>query len=219
MITPILERLLLTGRAVKRNKVHGMSAAGVIRCPEDRFIIVTEINYFPFVDQDARGADALFYQMNLKSKENNQNYVFKNWFSSDIADVPATTANGVIKIDCFDIFKSDCVIGITRVSDVSIATDVQFSALNPQAQQPFPPYGYGISTPVIRRYTMDEGTMLYPSGIDANYDLVPTARAREDFGTDTVVAKTQLDQPTSNNNFPCINFTVIEVISSALQNI
>ena len=217
MITPIVEKLLLTGRAQKKSKVHGISAVGLIRCPKDRLIIVTDFTYFLFQDSDGGAGERLFYQMNLKSSENEQNYVFRNYFITEVG--PVAPFNPAVRMDVFDIFKSDVHITITRCSDYSGKIDSSFTALKPQAQQQLPPNGYGISTPVVRRVTLAESTDIMPSGIPENYDLPPTGRTREDFGTDTVVGQTALLEPTSNYHYPCINFTVIEVNSKAMENI
>ncbi len=219
MITPILERMLLTGRATKQNYVHGLSGAGFIECPQNRWLVITDIWFSNFQDQTFLEPDEIFKQLNLRSQNGQQmqNYVFKNNCFLDASDNDNLVDGDTIHLDVFDIFKDHVIITISKSVSYN-AGAVDFIALDPQSNQLFPPNGYGISTPVVKRAVDGAGTEVVPGGVKNFNGLVPTARASTAYRIDTVLNVTTLVEPVSNQQLPLVNFTVITINSTDIQN-
>lgn len=137
MITPILERLILRGKAKYRVFNHNFASYGKIIVPKKSMIIITEIIYYPHINLDnfVTLKDVMTYynesQLCLQSESNINFYNFKNAIDvtvlkptgliDPINDLPVFEFNNLfiqpkppIKIDTFLVNTKDITIRITR---------------------------------------------------------------------------------------------------------
>ena len=83
MITPLLEKLILCGKAQYKTYI-ACSQKNVINIPKDHFIIITHFSHFPFVPVDQLEPDPnlvllqLVTQMKVFSDKSYTNYVIRN---------------------------------------------------------------------------------------------------------------------------------------------
>jgi len=89
MLTPHLEKLILSGRAVYRTFVAGNTNRHILPVGSDRFIIVTDLTFFNFAPKetfvDLDGLKQVFqenslFQVRIKSYKSENTFVFRNSF-------------------------------------------------------------------------------------------------------------------------------------------
>lgn len=94
MLTPNLEKLILSGRAVYRTFVAGNTNRHILPVGSDRFIIITDLTWFSFLPpkttaldlaelQDVQTLFSLF-QVRIKSYKSENSFVFRNQFSVNL---------------------------------------------------------------------------------------------------------------------------------------
>jgi hypothetical protein len=116
MITPILEKLILCGKASFNTFVAGASEKSILFVDNDRFIIITGLTYFPSVngenclDLDEVEMKAILdrnTQVKIFSEKSLNNFIFRNELNVSEVRVTATersftvTPGAPIKLDTF----------------------------------------------------------------------------------------------------------------------
>lgn len=116
MITPILEKLILCGKASYNTFVAGASEKSILFVDNDRFIIITGLTYFPSVNSDkCLDLDEVEMQsiinrntqVKIFSEKSLNNFIFRNELNVSEVRVTATersytvTPGAPIKLDTF----------------------------------------------------------------------------------------------------------------------
>lgn len=178
MLTPILEKLILSGKAAFKTYVVGGTEKHILNVPNDRFIIITDIVYFsnlnvkaPFYQVNWANYKLLCMRLNTQlkvfSEKSNNSFVFRNSFSAH----PKSSGNdpdfwvfpnhSPIKLDTYLIHEADVSFTFSWVGNQNILitglsrTDVPAYA---------PPFDYGkvgqIGAEPVTQSTVDLATGL-----------------------------------------------------------
>jgi hypothetical protein len=235
MITPIIERLLLTGKAKKKNFTFAISAAGTISCPKDRWLIITDLWAYPVIcSEDAGSEDTgiaslsqrAILQLRMQSTKKEERYIFRNKVSARNTDKDGLFYHENSECehrDIFDVHESSIHLSLSFSPDITASVASDNAVLDGLAQQDFPPNGYGITIPVLKRLVQQDNSTVVFCGLDSIPGLTINAGTRDQWTWRIDPAVTQpfpaSGLPFSNNNIPIFSFTIIDVDSKALQNV
>lgn len=154
MITPILEKLILCGKASFNTFVAGASEKSILFVDNDRFIIITGLTYFPSVnnnkclDLDETAMQSILdrnTQVKIFSEKSLNNFIFRNEINVSEVRVSATqksftvTPGTPIKLDTFLIHDNsvsftfsyalsviDAARGITKAQSVGYPLPIDY---------------------------------------------------------------------------------------------
>lgn len=136
MITPILEKLILCGKASFNTFVAGASEKSILFVDNDRFIIITGLTYFPSVngekclDLDEEEMQSVLdrnTQVKIFSEKSLNNFIFRNELNLSEVRVTATdrsftvTPGAPIKLDTFLIHDNSVSFTFSYALSVSDA--------------------------------------------------------------------------------------------------
>jgi hypothetical protein len=120
MVTPCLEKLILNGKASYKTFVAGGSSKNILEVGVNRWIVITDFVYFPFLPSDALTPSSSYIdpasldgfnltQMNIFSNKSFNAYVFKNSFNhcQDKTNETYITPGAPIQIDTFLTHEQD----------------------------------------------------------------------------------------------------------------
>lgn len=107
MITPILEKLILDGKAQYKTFVAGFSQKHILDIPQNRFIIITDLWYTPTFYYDSRGAGPnqvsnfrnrnMITQLTLLGDKGFNRFLFKNSiYINNVGRIPGSSTPGLI---------------------------------------------------------------------------------------------------------------------------
>lgn len=129
MLTPHLEKLILSGKASYKTFVAGGAEKSVLNVYNDRYIIITDITYFsacpfyfnaPVSVQEDEFKKNILTQLKVKSEKSNNVFVFRNslmpafqggtrlWF----------TPNGSTKLDTYLVHESNVVFTFSMGANI-----------------------------------------------------------------------------------------------------
>lgn len=159
MLTPILEKLILSGRASFNTFVAGASEKSVLFVDNDRFIIITGLTYFPMINGEATNLTGAEFttilnrntQMKVFSEKSNNNFIFRN--ALNVAEIRESgeprftlTPGAPIKLDTYLIHDSsvsftfsyamrvrDLTRGITPPESVGFPVPIDYGKLGQNA--------------------------------------------------------------------------------------
>ena len=158
MITPILERAILQGKAVNRSHAFGFSSLGIIKVPDHKICIIVDFTYYHFLPRwknDQKPASALpdFTFLEIDSKKSVNHYIFRNYFVSKMQEAVLIHENfgTVSKYDTYIISDSNIQIRLSLMSQFSVASLTQMSPPITEQEQN-QPLGYGDSK-VVTKFT------------------------------------------------------------------
>lgn len=190
MLTPELEKLILCGKAFFKTAVVG-GAKTTINIANDRFAIITDITYLPYINPyaDPNKLDDTNMQISIYGERGFNHYMFANSRSQNLPDPIGITIGrflmplAVQKIDCYLLHTTQ--IGISFISNRDkkpvIGSDVA-SYDNPGYQPPLD-YGKeglnGIGIPTFidplasgfGNYIVNRGGSGLPDGSDATQQI------------------------------------------------
>jgi hypothetical protein len=154
MITPILEKLILCGKASFNTFVAGASEKSILFVDNDRFIIITGLTYFPSVNNNGcldldevemQGILDRNTQVKIFSEKSLNNFIFRNELNVSEVRVTATqrsytvTPGAPIKLDTFLIHDNsvsftfsyalsviDAARGITKAQSVAYPLPIDY---------------------------------------------------------------------------------------------
>ena len=160
MLTPVLEKLILSGKAAFKTFVVGGTEKHILNVPNDRFIIITDILYFSNINAIKKESEffnlsydefsKLFTKLNTQvkifSEKSNNSFVFRNSFTafprSTIAqpNVWVFPTHAPIKVDTYLIHENDVSFTFSLVGDQNTIT----SAISRTDVPAYPPpFDYG----------------------------------------------------------------------------
>jgi len=159
MLTPILEKLILSGKAAYKTFVAGGTQKHILSVPNDRFIIITDLVYFsnintPKGEQFFHLDFDMFTKLNVKlntqvkifSEKSNNSFVFRNSFTAyphsgnAEPDFWVFPTHAPVKLDTYLIHTKDVSLTFSWVGDQSAVTTAISRADVPAYP---PPYDYG----------------------------------------------------------------------------
>lgn len=168
MITPGLEKLILSGKATFKIFNHALSSFGTIPIPQNNIVIITHIKWYPFINPFTPG-DKIYnyswkqlfsfneYQLKIDAKKslnhlvfrNPQNFILSNLSKINNFDdlIDSNTFNQIIweqappiNTDVFIICEEFVKLSITRNS-FNNTIKTTFNILNDKANEKLPPSG------------------------------------------------------------------------------
>lgn len=154
MITPLLEKLILSGKAKFMTANLGGGGAGTIPCPDSQIIVVTSFIWNPFNDLDMNQESIKIdqrtlhtFRMRADGKEAAYN-IRDNFYQFTAPDGQVYLQfNSAQQYNCYFVAKSTIQTGIT-IFEGNESWGVDFSLIPASANEP-DNNGYGFS-PVLR---------------------------------------------------------------------
>lgn len=122
MITPFLEKLILTGKAQVKTQI-AYSQKNLIPVKKDHFIVIHHFSYFPFLPSDMAEPDPnslnrfLVVQMKIFSDKGYSNFVIRNEISKGIG-FNGTTGELLPVWNCGSPYQED--VYLVHETDVSV---------------------------------------------------------------------------------------------------
>lgn len=179
MITPKLEEMIHNGIASSRTFCVGMSGNCVLDVPDNAYIVIHNIVYFPFYDspEDFAGtyeADRLQRcnkQIEFKSAQTDNHFMVRD--SGLFVLMP-------INIDCYLVHFSDVAISFLKQPPIAPANlTFQASAITDTVSRA--PSGYG-ALDAVRQANLQAGAQMYLPANSKNTPLVvPTNQYRGEY--------------------------------------
>jgi hypothetical protein len=227
MITPHLEKLILTGKASYNTHVIGGSEKCILNVPKDRFIIITDLTYFSQLNLEKDKSNlgmseseltTLNTQLNTQcrifSRKSNNTFLFRNQIqiavnlTSTLHDVFPI---GSVKLDTFLIHDQD--VSFTFSKDLK-NTNLSTGLSPTKSIGSPPPFDYGLegqtgALPVRRR----TGSNLLTSVQAGNLFLQGVPAGNLEFGF-PVYALTQLTNCEYSTAYPIMNVGYVEIQGS-----
>jgi len=170
MITPILEKLILSGEAIVKVHNHGVSGVGTITVPDGKTIIITQIIWNPFIDVKDTAtknysifneSGSFLHTLKMRNKQDRHAYTFRDTLKSTpyITDTLTGKTSNIFHaerptvIDTFLKFNGEVQIDVSRGRDYS-RWNVTHGLLPSVSNEPTAREGYGtVDSPVFLRGT------------------------------------------------------------------
>lgn len=185
MLTAGLESAIQKGIAVYKTFCVGGSGVGTIPVPKNRFIVITDFDFFPFSDGDE--GERNVYQVEFRSGLSQNHFIIRQ---------PIT--QGAYQRNIYLVHSENVQIDIVNVpSPAGWATN--FSALPEKSQESREPVGYGINgISAVRQINFSADEAYMP--LTKLRDTLTPANYREQFRAD-VNAVNRLNNPQGTNDF------------------
>lgn len=227
MITPHLEKLILTGKASYNTHVIGGSEKCILNVDNDRFIIITDLTYFSQLNlgrldsnlnmnatQFADLNKQLNTQCRIFSRKSNNSFLFRNQinFNYDPVNLVYNVFPiGSVKLDTFLIHDQD--VSFTFSKD-TVNTNIN-TGFSPSKSIGFPPpFDYGVEGQTgvrnVRRVTGDVQLSSVSAG---NLFLAgfPTGNLEFGFPVNAVTQLANLDRSTT---YPILLVGFVEILGN-----
>lgn len=215
MITPLLEKLILSGNAKFMTQNIGGGGAGTIPCPDSQTIVVTSFIWNPFNDfntNDPLRADLrTLHTLRLRADGKEVAFNLRDTFiTQGVAPDLYRMFNSPQQYNCFFVAKSDIQTGIT-VFEGNDTWIVDFSTIPASANEP-DNNGYGFS-PVLRSVqTVNRNidilgferdpAVIVPGGLKANQFL-------DGYGLVNRLINPTADPQQRNTAYPAVTFNYV----------
>jgi len=229
MITPFLEKLILTGKASYHTYVVGGSEKVILNVPETHYIIITGFHYNyaakgKGLDFDVDDIEALQNkfntQMKIFSAKSSNTYTFRDAIIIvPVAGMPGTavvTPQGGIHLDSYLIHDSDVSFTFTNVGDIATAV-AAISDASVIANPPPSDYGHdgqpgALAVREVTAFiTSSSGNDLAaPGGKEALLKAPITASTRLELISPVDIANRYLDLD-SSLAYPIVNVEYVSI--------
>lgn len=226
MITPILEKLILSGKASYNTHVIGGAEKCILGVDNDRFIIITDLTYFsqlnlPTDDSNIGMSDlqlnklmaVLNTQLKIFSKKSNNTFLFRNQIMCSIKTVGFNNVFpiGSVKLDTFLIHDDDVSFTWSKNGDnLSIVDGISPSKSIGSA----PPFDYGLEgqpgAVIVRTISGDGLFNNIPSG---KFNLTDNKPESLELMF-AVNASTQLTNLSDTVSYPILNVGYVEILGN-----
>lgn len=225
MITPFLEKLILTGRAQSKT-FTASSQKAVISVPENHFIIIHHFSHFPFmpvkIDETNQGVvwRNLVTQMRIFSEKGFTNYIVRNDINIGIGLnlgtlVSSWSAGQPYQENVYLIHETDVSISFSRLLAPPIAIT---SAIAP-AKAPARPVpadygrtGFAGSLPVATEKTLQGANQYRPLGKYTPLNAIAVTSVESlEYPINAVTAIPNADMESNLNAFPVVNIQYLEI--------
>ena len=230
MVTPHLEKLILSGKASYNTFVIGGSEKQVLNVSNDRFIIITDLTYFSQLNLPDRisnlglsetGLNSLMKRLNTQlrvfSRKSNNTFLFRNQINVT-ANLSGTSHDvfpiGSVKLDTFLIHDQDVSFTWCK-NDVNTALVTAFSPAKSVGQSP--PFDYGlegqdnvIPVSIVRGGVLPLNIQTVPAGNTA-LNLSTSGALEFIFPVNNTTQLTNLDNEVS---YPILNVGYVEILGA-----
>jgi len=231
LLSPLLEKLVLSGEAVLRTTVVGHSGHAVVDIAKDKLIIVIEFDYQHFVDYTnpfelSTVIEESVHQIQFTSTKSKNHFIIREPLNTlgENTLFQMTNANGTYKKETFLIHEGTLEVNIIRVPGTIGSTSV-VGASPPDLGAEQPPLGYGSGAAAVLSTTNYLGPFF---GLFSS-EYVPLTRKFTPFAFPLTFNTSQLLEPVniltalnttrSVDNFgvrgyPIVNITYVEILRS-----
>jgi hypothetical protein len=230
MITPILERLILEGKAVFKTHNHGASGVGTIPNPNGSTIIVTDIIYSPFIDtnqinvsiNEVFAQSAVLHTLKLQAKQKIANWTFKDSFKINVnADGEYfTTPEPPTVLNTFFVATDDIQINIKAFKTASqFETVIDF--VPDETNEIKYPLGYGVTQDLKKLLAVkifreqdafSNFVNISPLGNRYPSYFNGLQNEKHDFTANNNLNLNEVVPNTGYNTFPIITFQYVELL-------
>lgn len=198
MLPSGLEAWIQKGKAQYKTFVLGGSGVGTIPIPTSKFIIITDFDYFPFIDNPGHASLHRIFQVSFSSQKSKNHYVIRS-------------NNNLFHFqrDCYLVHEGDVNIDIVSVPP-SLLWTTTYLPLPPISQEQPLPVGYGIAgEPAVRKIDFSPTESYLP--LTKKRDDIAVTNYREQFRVD-VNTDNKLNDVTIGNDysFPLMNIGYVE---------
>jgi len=153
MISERLEKLILSGKANYRMYTHAATGKSIILVPDQRFVVITDIWIYDFLDHDLEGTPAIIRsaleravkQISIYSDDSTTRFLHRSnmGYSPDQTDTRGIlTTNGVTNYSVYLPHKSNITIELLNVPDPSTWFATGFAPSATRSQSRSLPSGY-----------------------------------------------------------------------------
>jgi len=179
MITPKLEEMIHNGRASSRTFSVGMSGSCVLDVPDNAYIVIHNIIYFPFFDT-VESSDNTYDEQKLVRC--NKQIQFKSQQTDNHFMVRDSGLNVLVpvNIDCYLVHFSDVAISFLKQPVIAI-TNFVFQAVQTTNAVQRAPAGYGILNAVVQANLQAGAQMYLPANEKNTPAIAPTAQYRGEY--------------------------------------
>lgn len=201
MITPHLEKLILSGNASYNTFVIGGSEKSILNVAKNRFVVITDITYFHQLNLDEGSANILsvfdlnlFLQTSLNtqlrvfSRKSNNLFMFRNSVNFETVNARAVedleyivTANGETHLNTYLIHEDDISFTFSKVGENE---RISVNISPPESIGNAPPFDYGLQgqflpLPVAVKTRFIESLNLQNVPAGNKYKLLPPSFSYE----------------------------------------
>jgi hypothetical protein len=213
MITPTLEKLILCGKAFYKTFIAG-GEKHTLQISEDRFIIITDITYFPMNCQPTNlelGKDNHNTQVAIYGERGYNHFIFRNYNNTNILNANVHGFTSPVTINTFMLHEMQ--VGFSFCNAPYFTNSISGIA-NTQNPSYIPPIDYGKNgdvgaVPVILTADDSTGTMQNNFTVRPGVGIVESQQLR--FPFDTINGFT-ID---NNYEYPLMIVNYVEVLGTA----
>lgn len=231
LLSPLLEKLVLSGKAKLKTTVIGHSGHAIISATEDKLIIIIEFDYQHFVDFPGSGTLAEFiersvHQLQFSSPKSHNHFIIREPLNS-IDGGMNTNTNGAYKKETFLIHDNIIHVNIVLVPSPLGGGSVGGQPIaNSGTQQP--PLGYGTgATGITQTESYSDVTALWEY-LPLTEQFSPTGFTGFPFNVSQFLVPVQVAtalNPTNDSNiratrsYPIVNITYVEILRTLASEI
>lgn len=222
MITPFLEKLVLTGKAIAKTFTAG-SQKNIIEVPQDHFIIITRFSHFPFCpialnEPNPLAPNRLFVtQMRIFSESGGySNFLIRNDITQGIT-FNATTGElatvwntgSAYQEDCYLMHETDVSVSFSKTLNPPTILTAGIAPTTTAAKRPPTDYGK-VGTPgsiqVGLTKAVGVGGIYRPLGKNTAIAAAPWNVSDLQFQIDATTRLQDAELQLSINSYPIVNF-------------
>lgn len=231
MITPAIERALISGKARLATFLLNTTAVGLIKVPANCFIIITDVIAHPFssikanmdtvtpAQCDKRGTHVIEF---TNQDTGRVGFIFRNTpivYRDSVYELGSVGNSPAIKFDTYLVRDKDVYVQVGCVTGIAGAKSFSFVPLEPRTQNPPPPKGYGSIAPLIQQY-VDESDDIYQQAEGAT--TIGNLPAGEQLYNQPLPnylnSACRLEQPEQNVFSPCVTVQYVIVNEQVRKN-
>ena len=233
LLSPLLEKLVLSGQAVLKTNVIGHSGHSVLEVSKNSLIIIVEFDYQNFVDYEdpddlSNVVERSVHQLQFRSPKSSNHFIIREPLNTLGVTMPSqiNNVNGTYRKETFLIHEGNVEISIVLVPSPAGGANLLGTAPSELGAQQ-PPLGYGTGATAIL------STIGYIDGVFAN-EYVPLTRKFTPFTFGVFFNTSQFLAPvnpftaleptfTGSNvgarSYPIVNVTYVEILRSLADKI
>ena len=229
MLTPHLEKLILSGKASYNTYVIGGAGKNILNVRKNHFIIITDLTYYSQINTQDKLNDLTLLELEALQKRNNtqlkifsaktqNNFIFRNNFTIQERGNSRNfhvSAIGNTKLDTYLMHESDISFTFSIASDLNYSDEEGYGVNQSNIGYP-PPFDYGIFGQRSALYNSN----LRRGDLGGDYNLFSTAGG-ETYNVEQTLTANQLTFPVveeylltglrSAQCYPLLNVSYVEI--------
>lgn len=210
MITPGLEKLILSGYAEYRTYSFGASGVGTIPINENsEYMVVTDFIWNPFHDLAIGGASndsRTIHTLRLYNGKKACHWNFRDTFIPN-----SGFFNPANQIKCYYLSKQDIAVNIFNFSAFKVG-DFNYALVNLETEEIPAPYAYGNQLATLS-VSSQAGARINCLGLERNPNETPASGAQRNEFFDNINASTRLGNGDNLPHWgiPLVTFGIVQV--------